>query len=70
MAAEKGDEAIVKLLLETGKVDADSKDNFGWTPLSCAARNRHKAIVKLLLNTGKVNADSKDYQQTPLSLAA
>jgi hypothetical protein len=70
LTAYFGVEGVLGLLLDTGKVDADSKDNFGWTPLSCAARNRHKAIVKLLLNTGKVNADSKDYQQTPLSLAA
>ncbi len=31
-AAENGHEAVVKLLLETGKVDVDSKDEYGgWT---------------------------------------
>ena len=59
-AAENGHEAVVKLLLETGKVDVDSKDQYGRTPLSWAAENGHEAVVKLLLETGKVDADSKD----------
>jgi ankyrin repeat protein len=42
-----------------GKVDADSKDNGGRTPLSLAARDGHEAVVKLL-DTGKVDADSKE----------
>jgi len=46
-------EAVVKLLLETGQVDVDSKDTvYGQTPLSWAAGNRHEAVVKLLLETG------------------
>ncbi|RYP00350.1 hypothetical protein DL764_006550 [Monosporascus ibericus] len=71
-AAWKGHETVVKLLLDTGKVDVDSKDNeYGQTPLSWAARNGHEAVVKLLLDTGKVDVDSKDnYGQTPLSWAA
>jgi ankyrin repeat protein len=71
-AAGNGHEAVVKLLLETGKVDTDLKDKkYGQTPLSLAAGNGHEAIVKLLLETGKVDVDSKDnYDQTPLSLAA
>jgi ankyrin repeat protein len=52
-------------------VDADSKDKYSRTSLSCAAENGHEAIVKLLLDTSKVDADSKDkYSQTPLSWAA
>ena len=59
-------EAIVKLLLETGKVKADLKDQFGQTPLAWAANNRHEAVIKLLLD-----ADSKDKcGQTPLARAA
>jgi hypothetical protein len=38
-AAQSGHEAVVKLLLETGKVDVDSKGSSGWTPLSWAARS-------------------------------
>ena len=48
-AAQNGHEAVVKLLLETGKVDVDSKDKgYGQTPLSWAAQNGHEAVVKLL----------------------
>ena len=59
-AVEKGHKAVVKLLLNTGKVEADSKDGDGRTPLSWAAGNGHEAVVKLLLDIGKVEADSKD----------
>ena len=69
-AAERGHEAVVKLLLETGKVDVDSKDRYGRTPLSWAADRGHEAVVKLLLETGKVDVDSKDRGRTPLSWAA
>ena len=47
-AAERGHEAVVKLLLATGKADVDSKDGFGRTPLSWAAENGHEAVLKLL----------------------
>jgi len=44
-----GHEAVVKLLLETGKADIDSKDTrSGRTPLEWAAGNGHGAVVKLL----------------------
>ena len=58
-AAERGHEAVVKLLLETGKANADSKDKDGRTPLSWAAASGHEAVVKLLLETGKADTDSK-----------
>jgi hypothetical protein len=70
-AAGGGHEAVVKLLVETGKVDVDSKDTYGQTPLSWAAEGGHEAVVKLLVETGKVDVNSKDiYGQTPLSWAA
>ncbi|EKG09441.1 hypothetical protein MPH_13518 [Macrophomina phaseolina MS6] len=59
-AAQNGNETIVELLLETGKVDVDSKGQSGRTPLWWAAKNGHEAVVKLLLETGKVDVDSKD----------
>jgi len=60
---------VVKLLLDTGKVDIDVKDVSGSTPLSRAAMNGHEALVKLLLDTGKVDVDSKGRDgHTPLSL--
>ena len=68
-AAANGHEAVVKLLLATGQVEADSKDKHSRTPLSRAATNGHEAVVKLLLATGQVEADSKDnYGQTPLRM--
>ena len=64
-AAGNGHEAVIKLLLATGKVDVDSKDKyFSQTPLSRAAGNGHEAVVKLLLATGKADIDSKD-SETP-----
>jgi ankyrin repeat protein len=48
LAAEKGHEAVVKLLLETGKVKINSKDENSQTPLSLAAKNKHEAVIKLL----------------------
>jgi ankyrin repeat protein len=75
LAAYFGIEAVVPLLLATGKVDADSKDEDGRTPLSYAAEKGHDGVVKLLLATGKVDADSKATSwhsagRTPLSYAA
>ena len=71
-AAGKGHEAVVKLLLKTGKIYIDSKDGIGRTPLSWAAEGGHEAVVKLLLETSKVDADSRDqfWGRTPLSWAA
>jgi ankyrin repeat protein len=70
LAAENGNEAVVKMLLETGMVDVNSKDNESQTPLSLTAKNGHKAVVKILLETGIVDVNSKDNQsRTPLSLA-
>jgi ankyrin repeat protein len=78
LTAYFGVEAVVKPLLDTGKVEADSKDDgvdikdgWGRTPLLYATRNNHESVVKLLLETGKVDVDTKDgYGQTPLSHAA
>ena len=62
---------VVQQLLATGKVELDSKDDYGRTPLLLAAVQGHKAVVQLLLATGKVELDSKDnYGWTPLSRAA
>jgi hypothetical protein len=70
LAAGGGYEAVIKLLLETGKVDVDSKDKGGRAPLAWAARNGHEAAVKLLLGKG-VDMESKDqWGRTPLLWAA
>jgi hypothetical protein len=59
-AARNGSEAMVKMLLDTGKVDVDAKDKNGQTPLSLAAENGHKAVAKMLVDTGKVDVDAED----------
>lgn len=39
----------MKLLLETGKVDMNSKDFWGRTPLLIAKQNGHNSVAELLL---------------------
>ncbi|KAH7207379.1 putative Pfs NB-ARC and ankyrin-domain-containing protein [Fusarium oxysporum] len=70
-AAENGNEAVVKMLLDTGKADVDSRDENGQSPLSWAAENGHEAVVKILLDTGKADVDSRDKNgRSPLLWAA
>ena len=57
MAAEKGHEAVVRLLIERHDVDIDAKDSKGNTPLSVAAENGHKAVVQLLKDRGAKYGD-------------
>ena len=47
-AALNGHKAVVKLLLDTGKVNADSKDKSGRMALLWAAQRGHDAVVNLL----------------------
>ena len=64
-----GHEAVAKLLLDTGEVDGDLKDNNGQTPVMVAAENGDVAIFKLLLDTGsEVEIESRG-GWTPLQLA-
>ena len=61
LAAEIGNEIVVRALLESGKAEVESRDNkYARTPLLWAAKNGHEAVVKLLLKTGKVDVESKD----------
>jgi ankyrin repeat protein len=50
-AAERGHEAVVRLLLEKG-ADVEAKTTFGETALPIAARGGHEAVVRLLLEKG------------------
>ncbi|KAH7464059.1 hypothetical protein FOMA001_g17848 [Fusarium oxysporum f. sp. matthiolae] len=71
LAAEKGYEAVVQLLLSKDGVDPNSKDKDGRTPLSWAAESGQEAVVKLMLAKDGVDPDSKDNDgRTPLSWAA
>jgi hypothetical protein len=50
----------VRLLLEKGRVEPDSKESDGRTPLSSAAREGNEAVVQLLLTTDQVEPDLED----------
>ncbi|KAK2933703.1 Ankyrin repeat [Fusarium oxysporum f. sp. vasinfectum] len=71
-AAERGQEARVKLLLNSSGVDVDSEDEFGRTPLCLAVEKGHNAIVRMLLDTGNVDVNARDVDsdQTIFSWAA
>ena len=62
---------MVKLLLDAGRVDVNSKYAYE-TPLFRAAYYGHPAVVKLLLETGRVDVQPKDDPTgwTPLYVAA
>ncbi|KAL8901819.1 MAG: hypothetical protein Q9207_005011 [Kuettlingeria erythrocarpa] len=58
-AAQRGHEAVVKLLLARDDVEVDWEDKQGQTPLSWAAQDGHEAVVKLLLARDDVEVDSQ-----------
>jgi len=51
-AAEEGHVAVIKRLLETGRVDLNARDAEGRTPLMLAARRGKAGVVLLLLSRG------------------
>ncbi|KAL8991286.1 MAG: hypothetical protein Q9169_007903 [Polycauliona sp. 2 TL-2023] len=59
-AAEKGHQAVVRLLLAQDDIEADAKDHLGQTPLARAAELGHEAVVELMLAREDVLADAKD----------
>jgi ankyrin repeat protein len=71
VAAERGHEGAVKLLIAAHGIEPDHKDVHGRTPLALASASGHQVVVKLLLATNRVDPDSKDSDgRTPLSTAA
>ncbi|KAF4419069.1 ankyrin repeat-containing domain-containing [Fusarium acutatum] len=72
-AAAAGSLAVVKMLLSNPKVDPDSKNDYGETPLWQAARKGQEAVVRLLAQQGstRVNVDVRNRNDTtPLMKAA
>jgi ankyrin repeat domain-containing protein 50 len=57
-AAENGYDSIVKLLLETRKVDIYASDDFYQTPLCLAAINGYDTVVDLLVEIGNLDVDN------------
>ncbi|MCA7009972.1 ankyrin repeat domain-containing protein [Wolbachia endosymbiont of Tribolium confusum] len=72
IAAQNGLAEVVKVLLDTQKIEVDAKDNtFGNTALQAAAQNGHTKIVELLISTKKVDVNTTDKNNfTPLYSAA
>jgi ankyrin repeat protein len=58
----------VKLLIETGKVNVDAKDDSGRTSLSWTSEIGCERALKLLLETDKADIDTKDNVVTPRGL--
>ncbi|KAF3916608.1 Alpha-latrocrustotoxin [Dactylellina cionopaga] len=69
-AANEGDEAMVRLLVEKG-ANLEAKDNNGMTPLLLAAKKGHEGAVKVLVEKGAdLEAEGRVYiKMTPLLLA-
>ena len=63
--------AVVRRLINAG-ADVNAKDNYGWTPLSCASKNGNLDVVIALMGAGAdVNAKAKDdHCIIPLHLAS
>lgn len=67
-AAEKGHSSVVKLLLKTGKVNPESRENtMMWTPLFYAAYNGHVSVANLLLESGADPDPRDESERTPLA---
>jgi len=72
-AAVRGQEGVVKMLLEREEVNPDQVDTeYGRTPLSWAAGSGQEGVAKMLLKREDVIPDQADtkYGRTPLSWAA
>ncbi|KAJ5735861.1 uncharacterized protein N7483_000986 [Penicillium malachiteum] len=70
-AAEKGYDDIVKMFLETGKVEFGAVDRTQASPLLCAARSGHTKVVKVLLSWWSDDVDWPDAKgHTPLLYVA
>ena len=69
-AASSGWDAVVKLLLATGRADANRQDWNGQTALSLAAQQGDERVVRLLLSDNSVQPDIADTARlTPISHA-
>lgn len=68
IAADKGHEAVIKLLLEYG-ADPSLKDDNGDFSLRAALKNRHHNVVKILMEKG-LKLDSADEAEHFLRQAA
>lgn len=69
LAARRGNDDIVKVLLDQPEPDVDAKDGAGKTALHLACREGHRKVCQVLLNFGAdIKAVSAD-KMTPLHSA-
>lgn len=69
-AAERGDAARVRQLLEADSTLANAKGAYNKTPLHWAAEKNHPEVAKLLLAAGADLNAEVDWGMTPLAWAA
>ncbi len=72
LAAKRGHEGIVRMLLAIDQVDVNLGDTRGTTPLGHAIERGFEGVVRMLLDTGKVDVNERCCRSklTPLSIAA
>jgi ankyrin repeat protein len=70
IAAENGQEVVVKHLFATHEARANSRGGGRWASLHRASYNGHEAVVRLLLKNGAALEAKDSEKQTPLFLAA
>jgi ankyrin repeat protein len=70
IAAENGQEVVVKHLLATHEARVDLRRGDRWTSLHRASYNGHDAVIRLLLEKHANFEATDNEQQTPLFLAA
>ena len=64
-------EAVVRLLVKRDNVDINARDNYGWIPLSVAAKKGQETVVRLLVERADFDFNIKNgNRRTPLSVAA
>ena len=67
-ASKSGHEEIVKVLMDNG-VDVNTKDDYGFTPISYAALKGHDGIVDLLIENGAIVDVRNNWGGTALAQA-
>ena len=68
LACQFGHLPLVRVIMDTGRVEVDNQTKYGWTPLEIAAVNGRTEIVRLLVKTYKANVNL-DGKYSPLENA-
>jgi ankyrin repeat protein len=71
LAASKGCESVVSMLLDVDGIEINSRNSMGCTPLSLAVSKGYESIVSMLLDADGIETNSRNSMgYTPLSVAA